>query len=99
MRPSHLAIAVPPEQGEEQTALDLRPHYELRVATIDRRLELSEHWRDRIRLRPVPPRPASLAELVEAARRRLREDRLRDDRNELTARRFVLDRVIGGLPR
>ena len=32
-------------------------------------------------------------ELVESARRRLREDRLRDDRDELQARRFVLERV------
>jgi len=95
--PAHLWIAVPPEQAEDVAPVALRPHYEQRIAEIDERLLLTERWRDRIRIRPVPAQPASLQELIEAARRRLREDRLRDDRDELNARRFVLTRVLQAL--
>jgi hypothetical protein len=97
LKPSHLLIAIAPEQLEGQPSIDLSSHFEKGMEHIDHRLQLSERWRERIRIRPVPPQPKTLAELVEAARRRLREDRLRDDRDELTARRYVLDRVITAL--
>lgn len=94
---THLRVAVPPEQIQGQTAVDMRAHYTRSIEAIDHGLVLNDHWRERIIIRPIPPRPKSLAELVDAARRRLREDRLRDDRDELLARKFVLERVTAVL--
>jgi hypothetical protein len=93
LKASHLRIAVAPEQIEGQAAAEMRAHYTAGIAAVDRSLLISERWRERVILRPLPPQPQSLAELVDTARRRLREDRLRDDRDELQARRFVLQRV------
>jgi hypothetical protein len=90
---THLRIAAPPEQLEGQTSVEMLGHYTRSIEAIDRRLLLIDRWRERVVIRPAPPQPKSLAELVESARRRLREDRLRDDRDELQARRFVLERV------
>lgn len=95
----HLLFAAAPEQKAGQTAVSLQSHYTKRIEAIDQRLVLTEHWRDRIVIRPIPPQPKTLAELVETARRRLREDRLRDDRDELQARRFVLQKVATELQR
>ena len=97
LRFTHLRLVAPPEQLEGQPVAELRVHYTRSIEAINQRLVLSERWRERIVVRPASPQPQSLAELIDATRRRLREERLRDDRDELQARRFVLERVAAAL--
>jgi hypothetical protein len=64
------------------------------LARVDEKLVLNAAWLDRIRLLPPPAAPATLQELVAAARDRLRQDWLRVDVEELDRRRFVLRQVL-----
>lgn len=81
-----------------ETALPLRRAlYQTALTRVTDRAVLSDAWRDRIRLEPPPAAPATLQELIAAARDRLRQDRQRDDSDELDRRRFVLQRVLDGL--
>jgi hypothetical protein len=86
---AHLSWAVVPLTTES-------PQRALRLARdrIDLALQLSDANRVRLPWFPLPPRTETLAELVQAARRRLQEDRSRVDVEELGARRLVVDRVL-----
>ena len=64
------------------------------LARVNEKLVLNAAWLDRIRLLPPPAAPATLQELVAAARDRLHQDRLRVDVEELDRRRFVLRQVL-----
>jgi hypothetical protein len=100
---AHLFQAVLPAEPDaaDDTAETLLPQrralYELSLVRLSDRVALNEAWRDRIRLDPPPAAPATLQELIAAARDRLRQDRLRDDVEELDSRRFVLRRVLDRL--
>lgn len=89
---AHLIHALPPATPDEPSG-DPRPHLRLGIDRVDALLEIADAWRNRLPTLPEPPRRQTLAELVQAARRRMREDRLRVDVEELDARRFVLQRV------
>ncbi len=86
----HLSVALLPDDVAADAA---EAHYARVEARVDGQFALAELWSGRVSLRPDPPQPATLEELVQAARQRLRRDRLRVDRDELDARRFVLRRV------
>ncbi|GAA3389427.1 hypothetical protein [Cryptosporangium minutisporangium] len=93
---AHLGRAVVPAAPDESGA-DPIPPLTAGVDRIDALLRITEAWRGRLPTLPEPDRPQSLAEGVQAARRRLRDERIRLDVDELSARRFVLDQVLAGL--
>ncbi|MGS2617470.1 hypothetical protein ACVCAH_23530 [Micromonospora sp. LZ34] len=95
----HLAHAVvPPARDDEaDTAHDPVPILVASLDRVDTLLRIADGARVRLTILPEPPQQQSLAELVQAARRRLRGERVRLDTDELAARRFVLDRVREGL--
>ena len=66
----------------------------LSLERVDVAIELSDAIRLRLPFFPPPAQQETLAELVQAARRRLREDRVRVEAEELGARRVVLDGVL-----
>jgi hypothetical protein len=89
---AHLARAVlPVGAGPPEDALRLE------LARVTAAVELGDAVRARLTRFPPPPRSETLPELVQAARRRLREDRVRVDAEELGSRRLVLDRVLAEL--
>ncbi len=88
---AHLIRAVVPTADPPETSLRLG------VRRIDAAIALSDAVRLRLPLFPPPARQETLPELVQAARRRLREDRARVDAQALGARRAVLDSVLRGL--
>jgi hypothetical protein len=85
----HLLHAVVPVTGA-----DPRVPLQANLARIDTLLVLTDAWKSRLPFLPPPPQQQSLQELVQAARRRLRDDHVRTDTEELGARRFVVQRVI-----
>jgi hypothetical protein len=88
---AHLIRAVVPTAVSPEAALRLS------LERVDVAIELSDAVRLRLPLFPPPAQQETLAELVQAARRRLREDRVRVEAEELGARRVVLDGVLRGL--
>jgi hypothetical protein len=90
---AHIVHALLPD-APDGVPMDPRQHYTLVQDRLTGQLEIAELWKNRIAILPTPPAPQSLQELVQAARRRLRSDRLRDDTEELEARRWVVLRVI-----
>jgi hypothetical protein len=88
---AHLIRAVVP------TATAPEPALRLSLERVDAAITLSDAVRLRLPFFPPPVRQETLAELVQAARRRLREDRVRVEASELGARRVVLDSVLRGL--
>ncbi len=90
---AHLVNALVPATPDEATG-DPRPHLQASIDRVDAIAGIVGAWRDKLVLLPEPPRRETLHELVQAARRRLRDDRVRIDVEELDARRFVLQRVI-----
>jgi hypothetical protein len=89
---AHLVHALAPATADEAGG-DPRPHLRLGIDRVDALVAVTGAWRDRLPTLPEPPQRETLAELVQAARRRLRADRVRVDLDELAARRFVLQRV------
>lgn len=89
---AHLVHALAPATPEPDAG-DPRAHLQLGIARVDALVEIADAWRLRFPLLPEPPARETLAELVQAARRRLRDDRVRADLDELDARRFVLTSV------
>lgn len=93
LKPTHLLQALLPESPDVNgmtTPIDATTHYTLAITQLDQRLRVIEGWRGRLQRIPSPPQPASLAELIQTARKRLAEDKLSADGDELVARRFVL---------
>lgn len=69
------------------------------LARLDRHEVLIDAWRGRLGRVPRPPeRRQTLQEVVDAARARLRDDRVEIETTELVNRRFVLDHVRIVLP-
>lgn len=64
---------------------------------LDLRTDLLDAWRDRLPLLPRPPRARTLQETVQAARARLRAERVAADRTEVVNRRFVVAHLREGL--
>jgi hypothetical protein len=89
---AHMIHALAPATPDEAHG-DPRPYLRLGIDRIDSLLEITDAWRNRLPTLPEPPQRQTLSELVQAARRRMREDRMRVDVEELGARRFVLQRV------
>lgn len=88
----HLTFATAPV-ADGKVAVE--SHFSGVFDRLDLSLELSEAWRGRIPLVPLPApeeRP-SLQELVVAARSRLRADQQRQDGEELQARRWIAEAV------
>lgn len=79
------------------TAAAPEPALRLSLQRVDTAIALSDAVRLRLPWFPPPVRQETLAELVQAARRRLREDRVRVEASELGGRRLVLDGVLRGL--
>lgn len=73
------------------------PALALSLQRVDTAIALSEAIRVRLPWFPPPEHQETLADLVQAARRRLREERVRVQAAELGARRVVLDGVLRGL--
>jgi len=92
----HLIHAVVPAAPDEPSG-DPLPTFVAGIDRIDALLRLADAARIRLTVLPDPPQQQSLAELVQAARHRLRGERVRLDTDELAARRFVLDRVREGI--
>jgi hypothetical protein len=92
----HLIHAVVPAAPDASTG-DPLPTLVAGIDRIDALLRIADGQRIRIAILPDPPQRQSLAELVQAARHRLRNERVRLDTDELGARRFVLDRVREGI--
>jgi hypothetical protein len=88
---AHLIRAVVP------TAVAPEPALRRSLGRIDAALVVSEAVQLRLPWFPPPERQETLAELVQAARRRLREDRVRTEASEFGARRVVVDAVLRGL--
>lgn len=72
-------------------------HYDVLAERLRGRLDLVDAWRLRLPLLPEPPRRESLADLVQEARRRLREDRSQADLAELRERLTLVDQLRAGL--
>ena len=89
---AHLAHALVPAAPDGQAG-DPRPHLSLGIERIDALLEITDAWKNRLPTLPEPPQPQTLQQLVQAARRRVRADRVRADTGDLEARRYVLERV------
>jgi hypothetical protein len=92
LTPDHLIYALVPVAPDDTTG-DPRPFLGLGIDRIDALLGITDAWKGRLPILPAPPAPQTLQELVQAARRRVRADRVRVDTEELEARRFVLQRV------
>lgn len=93
---SHLIFGLAPDQTKDDTT-ELDTHYTAVLAQLDYKLDQAELLNDRIRRLPDPSAPASLRDLTAAARKRLRKERLQVDKDELLARRFVVNQVHKGL--
>jgi hypothetical protein len=92
LTPDHLIHALVPAAPDDQGG-DPLPHLSLGIGRIDALLEIADAWKGRLPTLPEPPQPQTLQQLVQAARRRVRADRVRGTTEELDARRFVLQRV------
>jgi hypothetical protein len=90
---AHLIFALPPDDEAAETA-KVRLHYDQTVARLNGQLRLVELWRARVDIVVPVEAPQSLQELVQAARQRLRKDRLRVDTDELQARKWVAQRIL-----
>jgi hypothetical protein len=90
---AHLVHAVVPAALPGDTEADPVPVLTAGVDRVDALLRITDAWRVRLPQLPDPPERVTLGDVVQAARRRLRGERLRVDEAELSARRFVLDRV------
>lgn len=77
--------------------VDAVQFYARGIETVDGALKIAELWAGRFRLEPDPPQPQTLQDLVQAARRRLRNDRVTVDTGELQLRRTLLQQVRDGL--
>ena len=84
----HLTRAVVSTQSSPEVQLTLSRD------RVDAMLALNDALRVRLDWFTLPARQETLSELVQAARRRLRQDRGRVDIDELNARRSVLHAVI-----
>jgi hypothetical protein len=89
---ARLVRVLPPAAAVESPA-GVVGHLDVVGERIRARVDLLDAWRLRFPLLPPPPRRESLQELVQEARRRLREDRATADAAEL-AERLTL---VGGL--
>lgn len=89
----HLVHALLPDDQAGQVT-KARMNYEQVVARLDGQLRIAELWRTRITVFPPAEEPQTLQELVQAARFRLRNDRLREDTDELQARKWVASRIL-----
>jgi hypothetical protein len=87
-----LAQLAPPANAEGSPAL-LRAHYDLLARRLGGQLDLIDAWRQRLPRLPEPPARQSLQELVQAARRAVREERSRADLTELQLRLGLVDRI------
>jgi hypothetical protein len=92
LTPAHLVHAVVPPAPDDAGG-DPRPHLTAGIDRVDLLLGIADVLTARFPTLPEPPRQQTLQELVQVARRRLRADRVRRSVEELSARRFVLDRV------
>ena len=88
---AHLSAAVVPVGELPDLALTRA------VRRVDEALLVSDALRGRLPWLPPPPAQQTLGELVQVARRRLREDRVRVQSDELGARRSILTDVRAGL--
>ena len=93
---AHLFRATLPDDPPDRV-IDAKVHYTRAIERVDGAVRLSEHWAGRFRLEPEPEQPQTLQELVQAARRRLRNDRVTIDTTELQIRRDLLQVVRDGL--
>jgi hypothetical protein len=84
---AHLSAAVVPISESPDLALTRAVH------RVDQALLLSDALRGRLPWLPPPAAQETLGELVQVARRRLREDRVRVQSDELGARRTILTGV------
>lgn len=85
---AHLITAVVPTAVAPEEALRVS------LGRVGSALAVTDAIRVRFPWLPPPAAQETLPELVQAARRRLREDRGRLSSTELTARRGVLDRLL-----
>lgn len=97
---THLRVGVVPlvpdtEPDDHRPALAAALDHSL--SRIDLRDAVIGAWRDRLRSVPPVRQPRTLQETVQAARARLRDDRIHADTVELVNRRFVLTHVREGL--
>ena len=93
---AHLFRAVLPDDDPAKP-LDVKLHYARTIERVDGALKIAELWSGRFRLEPEPEQPQTLQELVQTARRRLRNDRVTVDTAELQLRRTLLTQIKDGL--
>jgi hypothetical protein len=90
-------VRVLPTATTTGSAAEVVDHLDLLSERLRSRLDLLEAWRLRFPLLPEPPARESLQDLVQEARRRLREERSSADDVELRARLDLVDRLREGL--
>ena len=93
---AHLFRAALPDDAPDRV-VDAKVHYQRSIERVDDAIKVSELWAGRFRVEPEPEQPQTLQELVQAARRRLRNDRVTLDTNELQIRRDLLQHIRTGL--
>ncbi len=93
---SHLSYAVVPD-SQQPAVVSATVHFEAVISSLDVVLTVAEAWKGKLGILVDPPEPATLQELVQAGRRRLRDDRLRADTEELHARHYAVSTVKAGL--
>ncbi len=97
---THLTFAVLPDEPEipdTDISANAIVHYTRIIDQVDNRLEILEAWQFFDFGLPEPEEPATLQELVQAARKRLRSDGIRSGTEELDARKWVLETVSAEL--
>lgn len=90
-------VRVLPPATATGTPAEVVGHLDLVGHRLRSRLDLVDAWRLRFPLLPPPPQRQSLPELVQEARRRLREDRAEADAVELRERLVLVDRLRAGI--
>lgn len=93
---ARLIRVLPPATATAEPA-DVVGHLAVLDDRLHTRLELVDAWRLRFPLLPPPPRRQTLAELVQEARRRLREERASADAAELGERIALVTQLRAGL--
>lgn len=94
--PDRLVPVLPPAAPDGGTA-QVVAHFDAVAAGLRGHLDLVEAWRQWLPTLPEPAARQSLQELVQAARRALRDERSRLDLVELTDRLALVDRIRAGL--
>jgi hypothetical protein len=92
LKASHLVYGLAPEQTKEDV-VELERHYDSVLARIDGKLAIVDLIKGRIKDIPEITAQETLGDLVKAARKRLRQNRLQVDLDELRARRYVAAKV------